>query len=289
MKKDIYIIKNDINNKVYIGQAVNTKTRFQGHCKPSAIFDGDAVAVDIQKYGKQHFWYEILESQIENYNEKEITYIKLYDCKIPKGYNKNNGGEEPPVMKGSEHPSAILNDKQVNALTNDLLNTNISFNNLSEKYGFGSRTSISEFNLGKIYFRKDINYPIRKEIQVGKLSKTDVDEILERLKYSYDSYEEISSDYEVEVRTISRINKGMFHRKTNEKYPIRTWRNTSNKPNLTYDEVTQIINLLLHTKLSLREIGRQTNCEYRDVLNIKNGTSKIYNRKGLTYPLRLNN
>lgn len=29
MKKDIYIIKNDINNKVYIGQAKNAKERFK--------------------------------------------------------------------------------------------------------------------------------------------------------------------------------------------------------------------------------------------------------------------
>ena len=192
-------------------------------------------------------------------------------------------------MKGSEHPSAILNDEQVIALTNDLLNTKISLAKLSEKYGFSSRTSISEFNLGKTYFRDNIDYPIRKDIQIGKLSETDIDEILDRLKYSYDSYEDIGSDYDVEARAISRINKGMFHARTNETYPIRTWRNTSHKPNLTYDEVTQIINLLLHTHLSLREISRQTNCEYRDVLNVKNGTSKIYNRIGLTYPLRSNN
>lgn len=289
IKKDIYIIKNDINNKVYIGQAINTKTRFQSHCKPSAIFEGDAIAVDIQKYGKQHFWYEILESQIENYNEKEKEYIKIYNCKEPKGYNKHSGGEEPPIMRGSEHPSAILNDKQIVALTNDLLNTKISLAKLSKKYGFNSRTSVSEFNLGKTYFRKNIDYPIRKNIQIGKLSETDIDEILDRLKYSYDSYEDIGFDYNIEARAISRINKGISHTRTDETYPIRTWRNTSHKPNLTYDEVTQIINLLLHTHLSLREISRQTNCEYRDILNIKNGTSKIYHRIGLTYPLRSNN
>ena len=36
MVKDIYIIKNDINEKVYIGQAIDVKQRFQSHCKPSA-------------------------------------------------------------------------------------------------------------------------------------------------------------------------------------------------------------------------------------------------------------
>ena len=36
MKKDIYVIKNKINNKVYVGQAINSKERFIAHCKPSS-------------------------------------------------------------------------------------------------------------------------------------------------------------------------------------------------------------------------------------------------------------
>ena len=31
MEKEIYIIKNKINNKVYIGQSVNTAIRFKHH------------------------------------------------------------------------------------------------------------------------------------------------------------------------------------------------------------------------------------------------------------------
>ena len=33
IKKDIYIIKNDINEKVYIGQSIDSKNRFKEHCK----------------------------------------------------------------------------------------------------------------------------------------------------------------------------------------------------------------------------------------------------------------
>ena len=32
IKKEIYIIKNDLNNKVYIGQAIDSKDRFRSHC-----------------------------------------------------------------------------------------------------------------------------------------------------------------------------------------------------------------------------------------------------------------
>lgn len=55
MKKDIYIIKNRINNKVYVGQALDPTMRFKQHCKPSSAKDGSLIAQAIQKYGKENF------------------------------------------------------------------------------------------------------------------------------------------------------------------------------------------------------------------------------------------
>ena len=71
------------------------------------------------------------------------------------------------------------------------------------------------------------------------------------MKYTYLSYEEIAKKYNVEARAISRINKGMYHRSPNETYPIRDYANTSSKSKLTYDEVTEIIDLLINTDLSI--------------------------------------
>ena len=51
----------------------------------------------IQKYGAHNFWYEILESQIEDYNEKEVYWIKKYNSVKPNGYNIQTGGEEPVI------------------------------------------------------------------------------------------------------------------------------------------------------------------------------------------------
>ena len=134
MRKDIYIIKNDINKKVYIGQAKNAKTRFQGHCKPSSA-NNEIIGRAINKYGREHFWYEILEHNVENYNEREKYWIKKYNCIVPNGYNLSNGGEEPPVMKGLEHPESKLTKEQLDNLIYDLKNTNLSYPKLSEKYG----------------------------------------------------------------------------------------------------------------------------------------------------------
>lgn len=286
--KDIYIIKNDINNKVYIGQAKDTKQRFQSHCKPSAaILNNELIAKAIQKYGKQHFWYEILEKQIENYNEKEKYWIKYYNSILPNGYNILTGGECPPIMGGIYHPESKLNQQQVDELTKDLEATKLSMSELANKYGFESKTSISEFNKGITYVR-NIKYPIRKENPKGKLTNNDIEEIIILLEKTYRSFESIGAQYGVEARTISRINKGMFH-KRNIEYPIRDWKATSTAPKLQYEQVTEIISLLLDTKKSLREIAKLFNVEYKDILNIKNGTTKIYRRKDLVYPLRSNN
>lgn len=288
MKKDIYLITNDINSKVYVGQSKNAQSRFIAHCKPSAAYrDNELIAKAIQKYGKEHFSLTILESQIENYNDREQYWIKYYDCKIPKGYNQLDGGEEPPLMSGIIHPESKLTKEQVIALTNDLLNTNLKLTELAEKYGFESNTSVYEFNKGITYVR-NIDYPIRKNNPIGKLTNNDIQEIIYILKNTYRSFENIGKQYNVEARTISRINRGIFHKQQNEKYPIREGQIGKSIPKFSYEQVTEIIGILLDTKLSLREIAKQYNCEYKDILGIKNGTTKLYRRRELAYPLRAN-
>ena len=289
MKKDIYIIKNDVNSKVYIGQAIDSKRRFQSHCKPSSvILNNSLISKAIQKYGKQHFYYEILESQIKNYNEREKYWIKYYNSLNPFGYNILEGGDEAPLMPGCLHPESCLSIQDVEDLTFELQNTDISFIELAKKYGFKSNTSISEFNKGKTYFRENIVYPIRPNPHNGKLSNKDVDEIIELLKFTYRSFESIGVQYGVEGRAISRINRGIFHLRNNEQYPIREGQIGRYIP-LTYEQVTEIIEQLMTTKDSLNAIGRRFGVDGRVIKGIKNGETKLYRRKGLTYPLRPNN
>ena len=49
MKKDIYIIKNTINNKVYIGQSVDSEYRFRKH-KEAATDTMGGMAKKLIKY-----------------------------------------------------------------------------------------------------------------------------------------------------------------------------------------------------------------------------------------------
>ena len=60
----IYIITNDINDKVYIGQTIQTlKKRFNGHCCYSKSDRSSSMYIKraIHKYGKDKFHISLLE------------------------------------------------------------------------------------------------------------------------------------------------------------------------------------------------------------------------------------
>ena len=94
----IYIIKNKINNKVYIGQTTRSlEWRFLHHkgqinCKNQC----SALYSAFKKYGVENFWIESIEEgnfSHEELNKKEIYYIKKYNSVSPNGYNLQLGGD----------------------------------------------------------------------------------------------------------------------------------------------------------------------------------------------------
>lgn len=94
----IYKITHVPSGMCYIGQAVNVKTRWQDHCKCGCGVDAPAANKlynAMQKYGIWDFSFELLEScKKEELNEKEATYIKLFDS-VNNGFNTSNGIGKP--------------------------------------------------------------------------------------------------------------------------------------------------------------------------------------------------
>lgn len=283
IRKDIYIIKNDINTKVYIGQALDTEKRFKSHCKRN--YDNSLIDKAIQKYGKEHFWFEILESQIENYNEREQYWIRYYNSKTPFGYNILDGGEDPPIHYGDDHPNVRISDADVIKLKNDLATTQISLAQLAEKYGI-SKKQVLRINQGISRATLNESYPIRQHPNInGKLTEEDVDDIINILKYTYRFNGDIAREYGVEVHAISKINSGVTHHRDNIQYPIRNWK-SSGAILFTYEQVTEIINALSNTSESINSIAKRYNVNRGAIENINRGTSKKYYRDGVSYPLR---
>ena len=283
IRKDIYIIKNDINTKVYIGQSLDAKERFKSHCKKN--YDNSLIDKAIQKYGKEHFWFEILESQIENYNEREKYWIKYYNSLKPFGYNILTGGEEPPTYYGDEHPNIKISDDDVLKLKIDLAETDIPLSQLAKKYNISKR-QVLRINQGISRAALDEKYPIRKNPNInGKLTEQDVDNIIDLLKYTYRFNGDIAREYGIEVHTISKINDGTAHHRDNIQYPIRNWK-SSGIILFTYEQVTEIINALSNTEESIQSLAKKYNVDRRAIEGINRGTSKKYFREGLSYPLR---
>lgn len=286
MTKDIYIITNDINNKVYIGQAKDTAERFRTHCKPNAAKDNSIIDKAIQKFGKEHFKYTILESQVEDYNEREKYWIKYYNSITPNGYNILEGGNEPPVYYGIEHPNAVITDQDtLIQLKNDLKNTTMPLSEIARKYEVSKRT-VLRINQGIHYASLSEHYPLREKPNMnGKLTDEDVLEIIDILQYSYRQYEDIAAEYHVNINTIKNINLGYCHVVPDIEYPIRNYKN-SGVPAVTYEEVTEIIKLIKQNTMSLRAIAKKYNISNSTVQGINNGSMKRYRRKDETYPIR---
>lgn len=284
IKKDIYIIKNKLNNKIYVGQATNSVIRFAQHCKPCNI-DNSIIGKAIKKYGKENFELQVLERQVANYNEREKYWIKHLNSLVPYGYNVLKGGDEPPRRYGDDSPNCKLSDAQLDKLRFDLIHTNTSYGDLAIKYQISKR-QVLRINNGTSRVSPDIEYPLRKEPNKnGKLSEEDIILIIDMLKHTYLLNGEIAKRFNVECHTISKINSGEIHRIKKEEYPIREWKSCG-VVLFTYEQVTEIINLLLNTNLSLNKIAKKYNVNVQPIQEINNGSSKKYRRKEIIYPIR---
>lgn len=91
----IYKITNTINNKIYIGQTARTLSQRKSEYFKDRYKSNEHLKNAFEKYGKNKFTFEEIDyaQNIEELNEKEIYWIKFYNC-VDKtiGYNLHEGG-----------------------------------------------------------------------------------------------------------------------------------------------------------------------------------------------------
>lgn len=100
----IYIIKNNLNDKCYIGQSIKLRSRLKDHMRNAKNGKLDLpIYRAIRKYGFHNFTVDILESFIPDPNlsneelikqldQLEIRYIEQYKA-YEEGYNCTKGGD----------------------------------------------------------------------------------------------------------------------------------------------------------------------------------------------------
>lgn len=93
----IYLISNDINSKLYVGQTIQTlNKRFNGHCCYSKSDRSANMYIKraIHKYGRDKFHITLIEEcPINLLNDREKYWISFYDS-YNNGYNLTKGGQD---------------------------------------------------------------------------------------------------------------------------------------------------------------------------------------------------
>jgi len=120
-KGSIYIIKNKINDKVYIGQTVmSVQERFRAHCKPCTAKQRGTYKIynAFNKYGVENFYVETLVENIplNILDSKEIEYIESFDS-FKNGYNSTKGGDGRIINKIDDEEEIIIRYKNRESCT----------------------------------------------------------------------------------------------------------------------------------------------------------------------------
>lgn len=136
----VYIIKNRINNKVYIGQTIQPiEYRFSQHIGQKKYTIGSAM----KKYGVENFYVEFL---CNAYNQSEldqleIFYIEKFNSISPKGYNVKSGGAAGKLNEEArEKISRARKGKKPYEMT-DEIRRNKSISKAKEGPQFKNKTS----------------------------------------------------------------------------------------------------------------------------------------------------
>lgn len=123
---NLYIIRNTVNDKVYIGKTYNTiEQRFKEHKNDAKRGIKNKFYNAIRKYGGDKFYVELIGQFDEGVlEEKEIEYVAKYDS-YHNGYNSTLGGGGKRILELDE--KAILSDWE----------NKMSINGIAKKYKVG--------------------------------------------------------------------------------------------------------------------------------------------------------
>ena len=172
----IYLIRNKINNKVYIGQSRNIKQRWSRHkCDLNKGIHGNKhLQKSYNKYGKENFEFKIVELCDEaELDSLEVYWIKKFDSvNYTKGYNNESGGNK----------NKRFSEERIKSITGE---GNPMFN---KKHTEETKNAIRNKNRG----------------QNSKLTVKQVSEIKKKFLLG-ESCKNLSDEFNVDKTTISKI------------------------------------------------------------------------------------
>lgn len=115
----IYLVKNTINGKGYVGKSVQISVRFSQH--KHCAFNPDSqhyhrpLYASMRKHGMDNFEFSILEDNLTDQEllKREVYWIDKLNTKTPNGYNLTDGGEGVSGRKITDEHREIISKAQL--------------------------------------------------------------------------------------------------------------------------------------------------------------------------------
>lgn len=256
----------------YVGQSNDAKRRFKAH-----LLAKDSVCLHdaIREFGNCAFRLDILERQIEDYNDREKYWIKKLNTLFPNGYNMTSGGEGYPHFNGSNCYQAKLSETDVSEIQYLLKTTNETQEDIAKRFDV-TQTIVSNINIGYTYRDELLQYPIRKT------DKTIVLLIKSLLINTSLSLQKIADKADVGKSTVNAINQGRIYQDAADTYPLRKEKNVSKLSDVSV--LNNIHDDLKYGKLSTQKIAEKYEVRRESIEAINQGRS--HHRDDWKYPIR---
>lgn len=206
----VYLIRNDINKKIYIGQTCKPlQTRLSQHKSCAKLHKNNCIKLEnaINKYGAEHFAIEQLSIVIdrESANKLEIELIAKYNS-IVAGYNIQSGGQGNRDICGALNPQAKLTEKEMKKIFY------LASNKIGSQLDIAKQFNINRTTVQRILYNRSWISQDRQGINVkNKLTMNDVKEIKILLNEEKLSYTIIAKKYNVSKSMIAHISKGRIY------------------------------------------------------------------------------
>ena len=243
MKSGIYIIKNNISNKVYIGQSVDVNRRISAHKSllKRNKHENDYLQKSFNKDGAENFEFKLIElCDKSELDYKERYWIKYYDSmNREKGYNMESGGNENKEfskdriesIKGKGNP--MYGKHHSDKTKESIMKANRGHNNkltekevseIKEKLSFGNEVNklAKEYNVAKSTIskiNKCINWSwIREDLNLKLLNKDlEVKNKAAQLYKEGKSIKYICSVLNKDHRTVKNMVEDLFYKKESDR------------------------------------------------------------------------